>query len=165
MRRPTKTGLTRTGIAALVATALFAGCAGGSGGSEAGLRDGVYEFELTEAYLRENGVPAQHARSESGVHELTLDRGSFVDRWRTADGAAGSCWGVYAVEGNRITFRWTGGCTGDWAMSYSVDGDRVTWSDVDALDPKAGSEEQKVTEVFNGVPWTRTGDVPEEGEK
>ena len=147
----------------LGATALLAAC-GDSGGSEDTLRDGVYEFELTESYLREHGVPAQQARNESGVHELTLDRGSFVDRWRAADGAAGLCWGVYAAEGNRVAFHWTGGCTGDWAMSYSLDGDRVTWSDVEALDPRAGTEEQKVTEVFNGVPWTRTGDVPEEGE-
>jgi hypothetical protein len=165
MKQPTETGLRRTGIAVLVATALLAGCGGGSEPSEDGLRDGVYEFELTEEYLHENGIPAPQARSESGVHEVTFDRGSFVDRWRTADGTVGSCWGVYTVDGTRVTFLWTGGCTGDWAMSYSVDGDIMTWSDFEPLDPKAGPEAQKVTEVFNGVPWTRTGDVPEEGEK
>ncbi len=162
MRRPTERGLRRSGIAVLVATALVAGCGGGRGESDE-LRDGVYEFELTEAYLRENGIPPQQARAESGLHEVTLDRGLFVDRWRAADGMVASCVGVYTLEGRRAAFRWTGGCTGDWAMGYSLDGDRVIWSDVEALDPDAGAEEQRVAEVFNGVPWTRTGDVPQDG--
>ncbi len=153
-----------TGAAVLAAAVLLGGC-GGSDARADGLRDGVYEFELTEVYLRDNGIPDQQARRESGVHEVTLDRGSFLDRWRAANGTVGACFGVYAVDGNRVTFRWTGGCTGDWAMTYSVDGDRVTWSDVEPLDPAAGPDEQQVTDVFNGVPWTRTGDVPEEGEK
>ena len=50
-------------------------------------------------------------------------------------------------------------------MSYSTDGDRITWSDFAPLDPDAGPEERKVTEVFNSVPWTRTGDEPEKGEQ
>ena len=155
-----------TSVALLaVAASLLAACGGGSDASSRALRDGVYEFELTKDYLREHGVPAQQARSESGVHELTLDRGSFIDRWRTEEGRFGSCLGTYVVDGNRATFRWTDGCTGDWAMSYSVDGDEITWSDFETLDPNAGPEEQKVTEVFNGIPWTRTGGVPEEGEE
>ena len=156
--------LSSIALLAAVAT-LLAGCGGGSDASSGGLRDGVYEFELTKEYLVEHGVPARQARSESGVHELTLDRGSFIDRWRTEEGRFGSCWGTYVVDGNHVTFRWTDGCTGDWAMSYSVDGDVITWSDFETLDPSAGPEEQKVTEIFNGVPWTRTGDVPEEGEE
>jgi hypothetical protein len=152
-----------TTIASLAAAALLAGC-GGSEGAD-GLRDGVYEFELTEEYLRGNGISRQQASNESGEHELTLDRGSFIDRWRTDRGVFGLCSGTYAEDGTRVTFRWTRGCTGDWAMTYSVEGDRVTWSDFEPLDPSAGPEEQKVTEVFNGVPWTRTGDVPEEGQE
>lgn len=153
------------GIAiALLAAAALAGCGGGSEPSSGGLRDGVYEFELTEAYLLDYGIPAEQARGESGVHEIMIDRGSFIDRWRSEAGRHGSCWGTYVADGNRVTFRWTDGCTGDWAMSYSVDGDVLTWSDFEPLDPNAGPEEQKVTEVFNGVPWTRTGDVPEKGE-
>lgn len=150
-----------TSIALLAAVAVLGGCGGGSGGAAEGLRDGVYEFELTEDYLLENGIPAQQARNESGVHEVTLDRGSFIDRWRTESGTFGSCSGTYAEDGARVTFRWTGGCVGDWAMSYSIDGDVVTWSDFEPLDPGAGPEEQKVAEVFNGVPWMRTGDAPE----
>ena len=147
----------------LVGTVLV-GCGGGvTRGSDDELRDGVYEFELTEAYLRQNGIPPQQARAESGLHEVTLDRGSFVDRWRAADGTVGSCVGVYTLEGTRAAFRWTGGCTGDWAVSYSLDDDSVVWSDVESLDQDAGPEEQRVAEVFNGVPWTRTGDVPEGG--
>ena len=155
-----------TTIALLGATAaLFAGCASFSGESAEGLRDGVYEFELTEEYLVENGISVEQARNESGAHELTLDRGSFVDRWRTERGTYGSCWGAYSEDGTRVTFRFTGGCTGDWAMTYAVDGDVVTWSDFKPLGPNVGPDERKVTEVFNGVPWTRTGDVPKEGEE
>ncbi len=146
----------------LAATALV-GCGGGRGEGDDDLRDGVYAFELTEAYLRENGIPPQQARAESGVHEVTLDRGLFVDRWHAADGTVGSCVGVYTLQGPRAAFRWTRGCTGDWAMTYSLDGDSVVWSDVEPLDPDAGVQEQRVAEVFNGVPWTRTGDVPEDG--
>ena len=141
---------------------LACGCGDADSG---GLRDGVYEFELSREYLRDRGIPAEQARTESGVHRITIDRGSFIDRWRTADGTVGACTGVYSLDGNRAAFHWTGGCTGDWAMSYSTDGDRVTWSDFEPLDPEAGPEEQKVTEVFNGVPWTRTGDEPEKGEQ
>jgi hypothetical protein len=146
----------------LVFTALV-GCGCGGGESDDELRDGVYEFELTEAYLRGNGIPPQQARAESGLHEVTLDRGSFVERWRAVDGTVASCVGVYTLERRRAAFRWTGGCTGDWAMSYSLDGDSIVWSDVEALDPDAGAQEQRVAEVFNGVPWTRAGDVPQDG--
>ena len=157
MRRPRERGFRRSGITALLATVLV-GCGGGSG-EGGGLRDGVYRFELSEAYLRDNGIPPQQARSESGLHEVTLDRGSFVDRWRGVGGAVGVCAGVFGLEGARAVFRWTDGCTGDWAMTYSVDGDSVVWSDFEPLDPNAGSEGRRLAEVFNGVPWTRTGDA------
>jgi hypothetical protein len=157
MRRPTARGFRRSGIALLVAA--LVGCGGTLGETDGELRDGVYEFELSEAYLRSNGIPPQQARAESGVHEVTLDRGSFVDRWRAADGRVGLCVGVHTLAGTRAAFRWTDGCTGEWAMTYSVDGDSVVWSDVELLDPDAGPEERRLAEVFNGVPWTRTGDV------
>jgi len=153
--------LTLTIAAALAA----AGCGGGSDEATEPLRDGVYEFELSEDYLLENEIPSSQAENESGVHRVTLDDGSFVDRWRTAEGRTGVCSGTYEEVGNRVTFRWESGCFGDWEMRYSVEGDVVTWSDFEALPPHDGNEEQKVTEVFNGVPWTRTGDVPEEGEE
>jgi hypothetical protein len=151
-------------VVVAAAGALLTGCGGGSDATASGLRDGIYEFELTERYLLENGIPAAQAKSESGVHEVTVDRGGFIDRWRTANGTHGSCWGTYLEQGTRVTFRWTNGCTGDWAMSYSVAGDVVTWSDFEPLDPNAGPDEQKVTAVFNGIPWTRVRDVPEKGE-
>jgi hypothetical protein len=139
-----------------------AGCGSSEEASEP-LRDGVYEYELSEEYLLENGISSAQAANESGTHRTTLDAGEFIDRWRTAQGRTGSCRGTYEEDGNRVTFRWTSGCFGDWAMSYSVDGDVVTWSDFEALPPHDGEEEQKVTEVFNGVPWTRVGDA-EKGE-
>ena len=144
-------------VPVLAAGALLAGC---GGGGSSGLREGVYQFELSPQYLRQHGIPAEQATNESGVHRITLDRGSFIDRWQTPDGTAGFCIGVYSQGGNRVTVRWTGGCSGDWAMSYSIDGDRVTWSDFQPLDPNAGPEDKRVTEVFNSVPWTRIGGVP-----
>lgn len=48
-------------------------------------------------------------------------------------------------------------------MTYSIAGDSVVWSDVEPLDLRAGSEEQRLPEVFNGVPWARKGDVSEDG--
>ena len=147
--------------ATLLALASVAGCGGSEEASEP-LRDGVYEYELTEEYLLDNDIPPAQAENESGLHEATLAGGEFVDRWRTEEGQTGSCRGAYTEDGNRVTFRWESGCFGDWAMTYSVEGDTVTWSDVEALPPHDGDEEQKVADVFNGVPWTRVGDVSEE---
>jgi hypothetical protein len=135
------------------------GCGGGSEESSAPLQDGVYEYELTEEYLLENGIPSQQAEDESGAHEATLDEGSFVDRWRTESGTTGSCSGTYEADGTRVTFKWVSGCFGDWEMTYSVEGDQVTWSDIEALAPHDSDEDQKVNEVFNSVPWTRVGDA------
>ena len=149
-------------VLVIAAVDVLAGC---GGDASPGLRDGVSEFELTREYLRDNGLPVEQASTESGVHRITIDRGTFIDRWRSADGTVGACAGVFALDGNRASFHWTDGCTGDWAMSYSTDGERITWSDFEPLDPDAGPAEQKVTEVFNGVPWTRTGDEPEKGEQ
>jgi hypothetical protein len=148
-------------LLAIVGAVAAAGCGGGSDEATEPLRDGVYSYELTEDYLLENGIATEQAANESGEHEATLDGGEFVDRWKTADSTTGSCSGTYESDGNRVTFKWTTGCFGDWAMSYSVDGDTVTWSDQEALPPYDSDEDQKVNEVFNSVPWTRVGDVPE----
>jgi hypothetical protein len=147
--------------AILLALGAAAGCGGGTDEASEPLRDGVYAYELTEEYLLENGIPSAQAENESGMHEATLAGGEFVDRWQTAEGRTGSCRGTYEGDGNRVTFRWESGCFGDWAMSYSVEGDVVTWDDVEALPPHDGDEEQKVAEVFNGVPWTRIGESEE----
>ena len=159
--------MNQTGVVLVIAAtvALSGGCGGAGDGDSDGLRDGVYEFELSREYLRHNGIPPEQARTESGVHRITIDRGSFIDRWRTADGTVGACTGVYTLDGNRAAFHWTAGCTGDWAMSFATDGDRLSWSDIEPLDAEAGPAEQKVTEVFNSVPWTRTGEEPKEGEQ
>jgi len=138
---------------ALLAAAALAGCGGDESTSSEPLRDGVYEYELSEQYLLDNEIGPQQAKNESGHHEVTLDEGEFVDRWRGSTGTTGSCSGTYEADGNRVTFRWTTGCFGDWAMSYDVDGERVSWSDIEALAPYADEEEQHVAEVFNGVAW------------
>ena len=63
--------------------------------------------------------------------------------------------GKYVVEGSSVTFYWKRGCFGDWKMKPTVSGDTITWSDAEALAPHASDEDKKITEVFNGVPWTR----------
>ena len=141
---------------------IAAGCGGSSDEATAPLQDGVYEFELTEQYLLGNGISTEQAENESGVQQTTLDSGSFINRWRSESGTTGSCRGTYEADGNRVTFRWTSGCFGDWEMSYAVEGDQVTWSDIEALPPHDSDLDQKASEVFNSVPWTRAGDVPEE---
>jgi hypothetical protein len=146
---------TAAAIAIVLVAAALAGCGGGGNDEEATpLREGVYKYELSEQYLLDNGIGAAQAENESGAHEIRLDEGAFVDSWRTAAGRTGSCRGTYDALGDRVTFRWTSGCFGDWAMTYSVDGDEVTWSEFEALPPYNDEEEQKGTEVFNGVPWT-----------
>jgi hypothetical protein len=154
--------LSRTIIYVLVMSAL-AGCGGSDdASSSAPLRSGVYEYELTEQYLLDNGISQFQAEEESGAHEATLgEDGSFVDAWKTEQGKTGSCRGTYEEEDDsRVVFRWTSGCFGDWEMTYSVEGDTVTWSDQTALPPNDSDDDQQVAEVFNGVPWTRVGDAP-----
>ena len=92
---------------------------------------------------------------ESGRHTAVIRDGNFSDSWRTTTGTTGSCSGKYVVEGSSVTFYWKRGCFGDWKMKPTVSGDTITWSDAEALAPHASDEDQKITEVFNGVPWTR----------
>jgi hypothetical protein len=149
-------------IVLTLALAALAGCGGSSDSeSSAPLQTGVYEYELTEQYLLENGISQFQAESESGKHKTTLAAdGSFVDSWRTAENKIGSCRGTYEEgDDNRVVFKWTSGCFGDWEMTYSVEADTVAWSDQEALPPYDTDEDQKVNEVFNSVPWTRVGDA------
>ncbi|HEX4747219.1 MAG TPA: hypothetical protein VFU99_10095 [Gaiellaceae bacterium] len=153
---------TRHVIACAVGVAALAGCGGSDdSASSEPLQAGVYEYELTEQYLLENGISEFAAERESGVHRSTLgDDGSFVDSWKTADGLTGSCRGTYEEgDSNRVTFKWTSGCFGDWEMTYSVEGKTVTWSDPEALPPYDDEEEKRVKVVFNSVPWTRVADA------
>ena len=135
------------------------GCGGGSDRGSAQLRPGTYEYELTEQYLVENGIELQQAKRESGRHTASLgDGGAFSDSWRTADGTTGACYGTYKEgDSKRVTFRWSSGCVGDWSMTYRVDGDTVTWSEVESL-PPASEEDKRINEVFNSVPWRRAAD-------
>jgi len=143
-------------------TLALAGCGGGSDGEASGtLQEGIYEAELTEKYLLENRISKDQAANESGTHELMLSNGSFADRWQSANGTTGFCSGTYKEDGTRVTFTWVSGCFGNWAMSYAIDGDQVTWSDIEALAPNDSAEDQHAAEVFNGVTWTRVEDTPE----
>jgi hypothetical protein len=145
-------------IASGLAVLALAGCGGSEDtASSEPLRPGVYRYELARQYLLDNGISEFQAEQESGVHEATLgeDR-SFLDMWKTAEGLTGSCRGTYQEgDSNRVTFIWTSGCFGDWEMTYSVERDTVTWSDVEVLPPYDDEEEKKVAKVFNSVPWTR----------
>jgi hypothetical protein len=144
----------------LVVALVAAGCGGSSDGASSTLQAGIYTYELTEEYLVENGISAEQAANESGKHQAILrDDGAFTDSWTTVNGSSGSCSGTYEEgDESRVAFKWSTGCFGDWAMTYTVDGDTVTWSNHEAL-PPASDEDQKVTEVFNSVPWTRVGDA------
>ena len=147
----------RNATIACALTALsLAGC---GGGSDKSLSEGVYESELTQQYLLDNGISAEQAANESGVHTTTLQNGGFTDTWSSANGTEGFCSGTYETDGTRVTFAWISGCFGDWAMSYEMDGDTVTWSEIETLSPHATADDQKVAEVFNSVPWTRVGDA------
>jgi hypothetical protein len=159
--RPERRVLMKAATAVIGLVLLAAGCGGSDTPSEP-LRDGVYEYELSKSYLLENGIGQYQADEESGMHTATLDGGSFEDKWTTAEGRSNSCRGTYEADGTLVTFRWTYNCWGDWEMRYGVEGATVTWSDVEALPPYDTDEDQNVTEVFNGIPWKRVGDVPKE---
>lgn len=154
----------RLAVVVLALAALAAGCGGGSDEPSQPLRAGAYEYELTQQYLLDNGISELQAESESGKHTATLGSdGAFVDAWRTAENKTGSCRGTYEQgDGSLVTFKWASGCWGDWEMKYAVDGSKVTWTDQKALPPYDADEDQKVTEVFSSMPWTRVGDAPKE---
>ena len=90
--------------AAMAGTALgllfAAGCGGSDDVASAPLRDGVYEYELTQQYLLDNGISQFQAESESGRHRTTLDGKDFVDAWTTAEGRTGSCRGTFEADGD-----------------------------------------------------------------
>lgn len=150
----------RTKTLAAVALAATAFSAAGCGGGSGQLQPGSYQYELTKEYLRENGIGQAQAERESGRHTATLgDGGAFSDSWTTAEGETGACYGTYEEgDSSRVTFRWSSGCYGDWSMTYSIDGDTVTWSEIEALPPYDSEEEQKGAVTFNSVPWTRAAD-------
>ena len=133
--------------------------AAGCGGESGQLQSGTYEYELTKQYLVENGIERAQAERESGRHTTMLgDGGAFSDSWRTAEGETGACYGTYKEgDSKRVTFRWSSGCVGDWSMTYRVDGDTVTWSEIESF-PPASEEDQNINEVFNSVPWKRVGE-------
>ena len=95
------------------------------------LRDGVYEYELTQRVPASTTASAARRPSRSpGMHTATLGRRLVHDCWRTADGRSGSLPGRTAGDdGNRVTFQWTDGCFGDWEMTHSSRRRRVTWCD------------------------------------
>jgi hypothetical protein len=147
--------------AAAVTTAALAaaGCGEGSDGGSEQLQPGTFEYELPKEYLVENGIERVQAERESGRHTTMLgDGGAFSDSWRTAEGETGACYGTYKEgDSKRVTFRWSSGCVGDWSMTYRIDGDTVTWSEIESF-PPASEADQHINEVFNSVPWKRVGD-------
>ena len=140
----------------LTLTALAAGCGGGSDEAvDPEAIEGTWTYELTRQYMLDNGISEQQAKNESGRHTAVLRDGNFSDSWRTAEGVTGSCSGKYVVEGSTVTFYWKHGCFGDWKMSPTLEGDQLTWSNIEALAPHNTEEDQKVNQVFNSVAWAR----------
>ena len=144
----------------LVVALVAAGCGGSSDEASSTLQAGIYSTSSPRSTCVENGISAEQAAERVGEAPGDPPRRRRVhDSWTTANGSTGSCSGTYEEgDESRVTFKWSTGCFGDWAMTYTVDGDTVTWSDHEAL-PPASDEDQKVTEVFNSVPWTRVGDA------
>ena len=144
----------------LVIALVAVGCGGGSDEQTAPLRTGVYEYELTEQYLLDSGISEHQAATESGAHTTMLSEdGTFVDSWRTAEGRTAPAGHVRERPGEprhlqvdeRMLRR-----LGDVVCGR---GRQVTWSDQKPLPPYESDEDQKVTEVFNSVPWTRVGEA------
>jgi hypothetical protein len=145
----------KAAIACIVATVAIAGC---GGGSDEALPEGLYESDMTAAYLTQSGIAAQDAQRNGGTHRLTLTNGSFTDKWTNALGEDEFCTGTYKTDGGRVTFTWISGCFGDWSANYAVDGDQISWSEVKSLPPNDSADDQREAEIYNAVPWTRTDD-------
>jgi hypothetical protein len=150
----------RIAIAPFFAAIALAGCGGSDAEPvDAAALEGTWEYELTYDYLVESGIGTAQAEAESGSHAATLESGAFKDRWKTAEGRVGTCSGNYTIDGATVVFKWTEGCWGDWEMKPEIEGNEITWTDIEALPPYDADEDQKVNEVFNSVPWTRVGDA------
>ena len=134
-------------ILTLAIASLAAGCGGGSEEASEPLQAGVYEYELTEQYLLDNGISQFQAENGVGRSQGDARRGRLVlglvedGGGRRARAAERTRKGTRAVS----TFKWTSGCFGDWEMTYSVDGDTVTWSDQEALPPTTRTRTRRST--------------------
>ena len=155
----------RAATAGIALGLLFsAGCGGSGDVASEPLRDGVYEYELTQQYLLDNGISQFQAETESGRASHDPRRQELR---RHVEDSRGPYWLVQgdrsSTDGTLVTFRWTSGCWGDWEMQYRVEGESVTWSDVERASALRHRRGPEVSEVFNGVPWTRIGTVPQGG--
>ena len=139
----------------------LAGCGGGTDeDAAAGSATASTTYELTEEYLVENGISAEQARER--IRRARGDpprRRRFIDRWRTATVRTGSCWGTYSEGTGSASLSVSSGLRrrlGDEVRGRGRRRDLVEHRGAPADDPE---EDQKITEVFNSVPWTRVGDA------
>jgi TRAP-type C4-dicarboxylate transport system substrate-binding protein len=119
--------------------------------------EGVYRYELTEEYLLAGGLPVSQARADAGVVTVTMRDGAYTEQWRNETGEV-TCEGTYVVAGSRMFMTWTPGrgCEGAWSALADVQGDTITWSEVQAIPPDP-PERTLDHELYLGVPWTRVG--------
>jgi len=122
--------------------------------------DGIYRYEVTEEYLIKQGVDQAEARNDWGVHTFTMSAGTFSDAWTNSAAGTHSCEGIFKIEGRIVTFTWTRGCFGDVRAEYTLSGDQIQWSNVQALPPHDSATDQTNAEAFQSVPYTRIGDAP-----
>lgn len=142
--------------------------ADGSSGEEDVAIDGVWRYELSVEDFTSAGVPRASAEQEAGVHTVTLDGGRMVEEWEQPGGLR-VCEGTYEIVGDRVTFAFQSGCDATWAATASVDGDQITWSEIDALPPWDAPDDQLLDEVYGTATWVRidaaqsvtVGDFPE----
>jgi TRAP-type C4-dicarboxylate transport system substrate-binding protein len=117
--------------------------------------DGIWRQDVTYEYLVQAGLSEAMARQEAGVQTWTLEGGTFDLEYQD-----NQCSGTYEVAGDRVSIQFTSGCTGAVAMTATVEGGQITWSDAEGLPPYNSPDDQLIAEAFAGVPWVRVGDAP-----
>lgn len=120
--------------------------------------DGVYRYDLTEAYLIAEGIPESKAKQNAGITTVTIHDGVYTEQWSNAALGDKTCLGTSETDGQRISVRWTpgAGCEGAWSMTATTAGDQLTWSDIEPA--RAGQFNDYA--VYYATPWTRIGDAP-----
>jgi TRAP-type C4-dicarboxylate transport system substrate-binding protein len=124
------------------------------------IKDGIYRYRNSFDYLLAHGMPESEARANAGVFTVTMNNGTYSERWHNATVGDKTCFGEYVVVGPRMFMTWTPGrgCTGARAATATVKGNTLSWTDIQAIPPE-GPEATAAWNVFLGVPWTRIGDV------
>jgi TRAP-type C4-dicarboxylate transport system substrate-binding protein len=123
-------------------------------GSAAGadVLDGVWRANPTYEDGIRAGLPPDLAADQMGLETVRLDGGRYDRRWRSRTGDQ-RCPGTYAVSGNRVVFTDGDPCSGEWDVTFRVDGSTIHWGRVHVHtgDPTDGI----VWGLLHARPWRR----------